>query len=103
MANSPERVDSVNALILADRRVSVEVISKQLASSVGTKHKIVLDDFVFFKLSVAVGFYQDNAIPHTAARMETISQLVCEQLSHHPCCSNLVPSDFHSLKDFCVK
>ena len=37
--------DSVKPLILADWRVSIDDISKQLQIFVGTSHKIVHDDF----------------------------------------------------------
>ena len=50
MASTPEMVDSVNTLILTDRRDIVEDISKQLEISVGTAHKIVHDDLDFSKV-----------------------------------------------------
>ena len=49
MVITPEMVDSVNALILSDRRVSIEDISEQLAISVDTAHKIMHDALVFLK------------------------------------------------------
>ena len=51
MAGTPEMVDSVRALIMADRKVKLEDISKKLGISVITAPKIVRDDLVFFKLS----------------------------------------------------
>ena len=52
MASTPEMVDSVNALILADRRIIIKDISEQLGISVGTAYKNVHGELV---LSV-VGF-----------------------------------------------
>ena len=51
MASTPEMVDIVNALILANRRVTIEEISKQLWKSLGTTHKIVHDYHIFSKVS----------------------------------------------------
>ena len=51
MVSTPEMVDSVNAPILADRRVTIKDISKQLRIFVGTAHKIVHDDIVFSKVN----------------------------------------------------
>ena len=48
MVGIPEMVDSVNALILADRRVTIEDISEQLGISVGIAHKIILDACLFY-------------------------------------------------------
>ena len=45
MVSSPEMLDSVNVLILANRRVRTESISVQLEISASTAHKIVHDDF----------------------------------------------------------
>ena len=45
MVSPPEMLDSVNALILADRRIRIEDISEQLEISASTAHKIVHDDF----------------------------------------------------------
>ena len=39
MVSTPEMVDSVNAFILADRRITIEDISEQQGISVGTAHK----------------------------------------------------------------
>ena len=50
MASTPEMVDSVNMLILPDRRISIENISKQLGISVDTAHKILPDDLAFSKV-----------------------------------------------------
>ena len=56
MMNSPEMLDSVNSLIhlmhsvMADRRVTIEGISEQLAISMGIIYKIVHDDFVSPKI-----------------------------------------------------
>ena len=50
MASTPEMVDSVNALILADSNVTIEDISEQLGISVGTAHKIVHVDLSFYKV-----------------------------------------------------
>ena len=47
-ASTPEMVDSINAVILADRKVINKDIPEQLENSVGTTHKIVYDDFCFF-------------------------------------------------------
>ena len=51
MSSTPEMVDSVNALILADRRVSIKDISEQLGISLGTANKIVHDELAFSKVS----------------------------------------------------
>ena len=48
MVSSPEMVDSVNALFLANRRVTIENISEHLGISVITTHKIVHDDHLAF-------------------------------------------------------
>ena len=44
MACTPEMVDSVNAPILVDKRVTIEDISEQLGISVDTEHKFVHDN-----------------------------------------------------------
>ena len=44
MVGTPEMVDSVKALILTDRRVTIESVFEQLRISVGTAHKMVHDD-----------------------------------------------------------
>ena len=46
--STPEMVDLVNALILADRRVTLEVISEKLGISVGTTRKLCMDDLALF-------------------------------------------------------
>ena len=51
MASTPEMVDSVNVLILADRSLIVEDVSEQLGISVGTMHKSIYDDLSFSKVS----------------------------------------------------
>ena len=51
IVTSPEMVDSVNAFILADRRVTIEDISEQLGIFVGTAYKIVHDNVAFFPVS----------------------------------------------------
>ena len=72
MASIPEMVDSVNVLII-NRCFTIEDISEQLVSSVGTVNKMMV---LLFLMSVIVGFHQDNARRHTAARtVETNSQL----------------------------
>ena len=50
MMSTTEIEDSVNVLILTDRRVIKENISEQVGSSVDTAHKIVYDDFYFSKI-----------------------------------------------------
>ena len=52
--NTPEMVDSVNVLILANRRVTIKDISEQLGISVGTAHKIVYYDLS--SSSIIIGF-----------------------------------------------
>ena len=47
VVKTPEMVDSVNVLNLADRIVTIEDISEQLGISVGTAHKTVHDDLAF--------------------------------------------------------
>ena len=42
---------SVNALIMADRIITVENISVQFGNSVGTRQETVHDDFAFSKVS----------------------------------------------------
>ena len=49
MASTLEMVDLVNALILADKRVTIEDIS-EWGISVATTHKIVHDNLVFSKV-----------------------------------------------------
>ena len=44
-------VDSVNAVILADRKVTIEDISEQLGISVDKVYKILHDDLAFSKIS----------------------------------------------------
>ena len=51
MTNTPEMIESVNAFILADRRLTIEDISEHLGNSVGTAHKILHDDLGFIKVS----------------------------------------------------
>ena len=63
MANRPEMVDSVNALILTDKRVTMEDIPEQLEISKDTTHKIMYDDLDFSQFSYWC-VYQDNARPH---------------------------------------
>ena len=43
-------VDSVNAVILADRKVTIEDISEQLGISVDKAYKILHDNFTFSML-----------------------------------------------------
>ena len=50
MANTPEMVNSVNAPILADSRITIEEISEQLEISIGVVYKTVHNDLVFSKL-----------------------------------------------------
>ena len=50
MVITPGMVDSVNASILDDRRITIEEIFKQQRISVGTAHKIEIDDFAFLKV-----------------------------------------------------
>ena len=50
MPSTPEMVDSVNALILFDRRVTKEDIS-ELEISLSTTHKIMHDDLAFSNVS----------------------------------------------------
>ena len=44
-------VDSFNALILANRRVTIEDISELMEISMATAHKIVHDDLCFSKVT----------------------------------------------------
>ena len=76
VVSTPEMVDLVNALILADRGVTIVDIPEYLRISMSTAHKIVHGDFAFFFLrSVVTWFHLDNARPYTARRkVETISQ-----------------------------
>ena len=48
MMSTPEMVDSFNELILTDRRVTIDDISKQLEILVDSAHKILNDDLAFF-------------------------------------------------------
>ena len=48
IVSTPEMVDSVNGLILNDRKVRKEVISVKMGISLATVHKIVHDDLTFF-------------------------------------------------------
>ena len=51
MVNSPEMEESVNTLILVDRRVTIDDISEQLGIPVSTAHRIVYDDLAFSTVS----------------------------------------------------
>ena len=52
MSSTPEMVDSVNVLILTDRRVTIEDISEQLEISLGTVTKKNCERWLcFFKVS----------------------------------------------------
>ena len=52
---TPEMVDSANALILPVRRVTIEDISEQLGTSMGTTRKKVHDDLTLSLGSLVVG------------------------------------------------
>ena len=47
MVSTPEMVDSVNPLILTDRKVTLENISEQLGINVSAEQKNVYDDLDF--------------------------------------------------------
>ena len=51
MASTPEMMDSVNVLILADRGVIIEDISEQLGISVGATHKSAHEHLAFSNVS----------------------------------------------------
>ena len=51
IASTPEMVDSVNALILVDRRFTIENISEQLLIFMNTAHVIVHDELGFSGVS----------------------------------------------------
>ena len=94
MARTP-MVGSVNALIFANRRVTIDDILEHLGISLGTPHKIVHDKPTFQR-SVASRFHQDNASAHTAARTaETINPFDKVQLPHLLYNSDQTPSDIH--------
>ena len=68
MTSTLEMVDSVNALILVNRRVIKDDISEQLGISMG------MMTLPFLK-SVVIGFHQDNAKPHTIASVSLIGHI----------------------------
>ena len=73
MAITSTMVDSLNALIFAGKRVTIEVVAERLSISVCTVLKIVHDDLVFSKVnsrSVLKGHYIVKIISQlgTAAR-----------------------------------
>ena len=47
MTSTPEMVDLVNSIILSDKRITKEEISKQKGFSLDTVHKILHDDCLF--------------------------------------------------------
>ena len=49
--STPEIVDSVNVLILVDRKVPIRNMPEKMGISMGTAHKIVHGDLAFSKLS----------------------------------------------------
>ena len=53
IVSTAEIVDSVYALILADKRVKIEDISEQLGIFMVTTHKIVHDELAFSKISTS--------------------------------------------------
>ena len=72
--STPEMLDSVNALILADRKDIIEDISEQHGISIGRAQKLCIMTSLFLKPN-DVGFHQENARPHTTVRtVEAISQ-----------------------------
>ena len=72
MVGTPEMMNSVNVLILVDRRVTTENVSEQLGFLRVQYSKIFW--ILLFLKSVVVGFHQDNARPHITARiMEVIN------------------------------
>ena len=102
MSNTQKMVNSVNALILINRRVTIEDISEQVGIFVGTAHKIVYDDLAFSKVSCH-WVSLDNERSHIAARtVETICQFSREQLPQPLYCPDLAPCLAHS-KNFFVE
>ena len=75
MATTSKIVNSVNPLILADRRVIIEGVSELQGISVGTAHKIVHDDLAFSKVSCCwvlpgqckASYFSKNSGNHQAA------------------------------------
>ena len=51
LVDTPKMMNSVNALMLAYRRVTKENISEHLGISVGAAHKIVNDEHAFSEIS----------------------------------------------------
>ena len=87
--------DSDYVLILTDRRVTKENISKQLWISLGRVCKIVHNDLALSKVSCH-WVHKMLTLEHKAARIvETISQFGYEQLLYPPYSPDLVPSDFY--------
>ena len=67
MVNTPEMADSVNVLILAGRRETIEDTSEQLRITVTTAHKKSCLMTLLFQTSGIPEFQQNNTRPHTAA------------------------------------
>ena len=56
MASTPEMEDSVNVLILAVRKVTIEYISEQVGIFVSTAHEIMHGDLTSSEVSCHLGF-----------------------------------------------
>ena len=90
--SASEMGDSVNALILADRRVTIVEISEQLEFCVGRTRKIVHDDF---SGQLSLGSQNVDANAQGLIRTLEISSLfVWEQLAHPPHSPDLTTTDF---------
>ena len=93
IASTSEMVDSVNALILVDRRVATQDISEHQGISVGTAHKIVPDDpaFIFTRTMQGLILQQELWKPSVTRHIFHTVQIWLPLIS-----TSLVPT-----KDFC--
>ena len=93
MAGTPEMGDSVEEVILADRKITIEDNSEQQGIFEG---KILCLTTFSFLRSFVIGFPPDNAKLLTAPiTVETISQSGWRPPPHPPYSLDLAPSDFY--------
>ena len=95
MASTPEMVDSVKALILADRRVIIENISEPLGISMATVHKIVHDDLALSK--VCCHWVPKMLMPEHKQESPVVRASLVENSYHILLTVQIVPSDFYLL------
>ena len=82
VANTPEMVNSVNAIILVDSRVTVDDISEQSQIFVDTAHKIVLEELAFSKVSNRRVSLRQCKTLFCNKNMEIINQFGLEELKN---------------------